>query len=414
MRILDQQRYWNFFKAYFVCFVSLVGLYVVLDAFANLDEFSERTEKLSELFTIMGRHYLVRLSLFYDRLCGVITMMAAIFTVTWMQKNNEWIAILAAGISTQRAIRPVLISCLLVSAFAVFNQECIIPIVSDELQKTADDDGSRKVLVFGRYDLNDILIHGKNGDRLHQALSPFNATLPVAVFGAIRELKAGYAQYYPGTDGSAPWKDGWLLRGAKISPPLVQAPVGPILTRLTPAQLALLPEPPQPEKLRKPELRDRVFLPVLAPLQSAKVLTLSTIYLEEAYFLKTNVSFAAVTRNRMWYQFAPTTELILAIADPSNSAVKTQLSVFVHARLLRPLLSLTLLVLSLPLVLAGEGRSMFINLGLALATSALFYAGNFLSQYLGDNAVLSPELAAWSPLIVFASIAVARWDTIRT
>ncbi len=65
-------------------------------------------------------------------------------------------------------------------------------------------------------------------------------------------------------------------------------------------------------------------------------------------------------------------------------------------------------------VLSGEGRNMFINLGLALGTSALFYAGNFLSQYLGDNAVLSPELAAWFPLIAFGTIAVARWDTIRT
>ena len=48
------------------------------------------------------------MSQFYDRLCGVIGMMAAIFTVTWMQKNNELLAMLAAGISTQRVIRPVL------------------------------------------------------------------------------------------------------------------------------------------------------------------------------------------------------------------------------------------------------------------------------------------------------------------
>jgi len=42
MRILDQQRYWAFFKAYVICFVALVGLYVVIDAFSNLDEFAKR------------------------------------------------------------------------------------------------------------------------------------------------------------------------------------------------------------------------------------------------------------------------------------------------------------------------------------------------------------------------------------
>ena len=41
MRILDRERYWSFVKAYFICFVALVGLYVVIDAFSNLDEFDE-------------------------------------------------------------------------------------------------------------------------------------------------------------------------------------------------------------------------------------------------------------------------------------------------------------------------------------------------------------------------------------
>src|SRR5207249_5707816 len=84
MRILDRERYWAFFKASVICFIALVGLYVVIDAFANLDEFSEVAGGVT-LFRNMGRYYLVKLSLFYDRLCGVIVMMAAIFTVTWMQ-----------------------------------------------------------------------------------------------------------------------------------------------------------------------------------------------------------------------------------------------------------------------------------------------------------------------------------------
>ena len=38
MRILDRQRYWAFLKAYVICFTSLVGLYIVIDAFSNFDE----------------------------------------------------------------------------------------------------------------------------------------------------------------------------------------------------------------------------------------------------------------------------------------------------------------------------------------------------------------------------------------
>src|SRR5215210_5449569 len=153
MRILDRERYWAFIKAYVICFIALVGLYVVIDAFANLDEFSEVASGV-KLFRNMGRYYLVRMSLFYDRLCGVIAMMAAIFTVTWMQKNNELLAMLAAGVSTRRVIVPVLVSSVAVSAVAILNQEFVIPRLGDELQKTPDDDGERPIRAGSRYDVN--------------------------------------------------------------------------------------------------------------------------------------------------------------------------------------------------------------------------------------------------------------------
>ena len=35
------RAYWAFFKAYIICFIALVGLYIVIDAFSNLDEFTE-------------------------------------------------------------------------------------------------------------------------------------------------------------------------------------------------------------------------------------------------------------------------------------------------------------------------------------------------------------------------------------
>src|SRR3954453_10167537 len=161
MRILDRERYRAYFKSYVICFTALVGLYIVIDAFSNFDEFSKRAEGAVEMFSIMGRFYLVHMSQFYDRLCGVIVMMAAIFTVTWMQKNNELIAMLSAGVSTQRVIRPVLISAVIVSLFAVANQELLIPALARELLLDHRDDGTGKVKVVSRYDANKILIHGQ-------------------------------------------------------------------------------------------------------------------------------------------------------------------------------------------------------------------------------------------------------------
>src|SRR3954452_1921133 len=219
MRILDRERYRQFFKAYIICFTALVGLYIVIDAFSNFDEFSKRAEGAIEMFSIMGRFYLVHMSQFYDRLCGVIGMMAAIFTVTWMQKNNELLAMLAAGISTQRVIRPVWISALIVSGLAVVNQEFIMPPLGEELQKSHDDDGLRKVLVYSRYDAQGILISGGQADRNAKTVLSFNATLPVGIYGSIREVVARQGRYIPEAATRAPMRGGWLLRGAKLIPP---------------------------------------------------------------------------------------------------------------------------------------------------------------------------------------------------
>ena len=140
MWILDRQRYWAFFKAYVICFTALVSLYVVIDAFSNFDEFTQRASGAIEIFAVMGRYYAVHMSEFYDRLCGVIGMMAAIFTVTWMQKNNELLAMLAAGISAHRIIRPVWISALLVSGLAVVSGDASVGI---SLSSAADVRGLR-------------------------------------------------------------------------------------------------------------------------------------------------------------------------------------------------------------------------------------------------------------------------------
>jgi lipopolysaccharide export system permease protein len=385
MRILDRQRYWAFLKAYFICFTALVGLYVVIDAFSNYDEFLKRADGPREMFQVMGRYYLVHMTQFYDRLCGVITMMAAIFTVTWMQKSNELLAMLAAGISTQRVIRPVLISSVLVSGLAIVNQELIMPPLAEDLQKTHDDDGTRLMKVYSRYDSNKVLFHAESADRGSQTVNRVGVTFPVEIFGAIRELSAKQGQYIPEASRRYPLHGGWLLRGARFAQAVDE------------------------ESLKDSPIVHLANAKGFPPL-FGNVADLG----HETYFLRTGLSFQAITRDRQWYQFATTVDLIQGLSDPANEPEKLDIAVFLHSRILRPCLAIALLGLTLPLVLGGYGRNMFINLGLSLGTSAVFYGLVFMAQYLGSHEVVSPEQAAWFPLVGFGSIAVARWGTIRT
>jgi lipopolysaccharide export system permease protein len=383
MRILDQQRYWAFLKAYVICFVSFIGLYIVIDAFTNFDEFLNITRETSRLFAIIGRFYAVRSTAIYDRLCGVISMMAAVFTVTWMQRDNELVAMLAAGISSQRVIRPVLVSAVLVNLLAITNQELVIPRFAEELQKPHGDDGESEVIMLAtRRDLNDVVILGQKAERKNKVIQRLSATLA----GSRQfQLEAERARYVPEDDPTSPLKGGWVLRNVHLSD-LAGEIDSRILILLDEATLAKLPftnpggaEPAGP-----------------------------------AYFFRTNVSFDAIIRRREWYVYGSTWELFAAMDDPVNAPERAEIASFLHTRLVRPFLSMSLMFVSLPLVLAGVGKNTFGNLGKSLGTSAVYYMSIFIAQYLATHQVMTITLGAWAPLIAFGTIAVARWDTIRT
>ena len=402
MWILDRQRYWSFIKAYLVCFTALVGLYVVIDAFSNIDEFTKVEDGVGPLLWFMGKYYLVRASLFYDRLCGVITMLAAIFTVTWLQRNNEHLAILAAGVSTHRAIRPVLVAAVAVNLLAVANQELVIPRVAGELQKTPDDDGNRPLMTVGYRDVNGINIASGEADRASVSVKDFDATFSTNRFGSMFRLNAPRARYIPPDDKYSALRGGWLVRGGDLIPPDA-TPDGEILARIDPDPTIAV------------ATAGAAVVVAEAAVAALPTVTPDSFDLAEGtYFFRTNVDFATVTQNRQWYQFASTQSVLRALKDPTYISERPQISVYLHARLLRPLLALALLALSLPMVLSGQNRNMFINLGISLGISAFFYIGLFVMQYLGGEGVVDPMIAAWGPLILFGTAAAANWGRIRT
>jgi lipopolysaccharide export system permease protein len=387
MTILDRQRYWAYIKAYVICFTSMTSLYVIIDAFTNLDEFTKINDTPAKLAAFMSRYYAIRTSAIYDRLCGVIGMMAAIFTVTWVQRNNELLAMLAAGISARRVIRPVMISGALVSTLAVANQELILPRFANELQKYPDDDGRQLVRVYGRYDANRVYLHssGPFADREQNTIANMYVTFPVTLFGVTGEMSSRMAYYVPPDHPTAPLKGGWLLRSAKMTPTTLTG-TEPVLVKLDPKKLEGFPPPKNASE-----------------------------EVGEVYFLQSSATFYTLIRKPSeWYQFAATPELIAALNDPSNEHEKKDIAIFLHQRNLRPGLAFALMALSMPLVLGGFSRNTYLNLGFSVATSAAFYASLFACQYLAGHGVFPAEMSAWIPMIGFGTLAVARWDKIKT
>src|SRR6266404_3949587 len=132
-KILDRQLIYSYVKSYLVCLFSLVSLFVIVDLFTNLDSFWENNKGLRKLLAFIGAYYASKVMLIFDRLSEAIVLMAAMFTIAWMQRNNEILPLLSAGVSTRRIVRPVLFAACAMIALAVLNQEFVLPTIDPDL-----------------------------------------------------------------------------------------------------------------------------------------------------------------------------------------------------------------------------------------------------------------------------------------
>jgi lipopolysaccharide export system permease protein len=78
----------------------------------------------------------------------------------------------------------------------------------------------------------------------------------------------------------------------------------------------------------------------------------------------------------------------------------------IHARIVQPVLDISLVFLGLPLVLRREQPRLFVAIGWGLLAVCGFAAAVITCHALGDNYLLSPVLATWCPLFLFLPLAV--------
>jgi lipopolysaccharide export system permease protein len=365
MTLLDRTLFLAFLRSYAIVLSCLISLYVVIDLFTNINDFTARGG-LGDMLAHVAKYYGYRVSLIFDRLCEPISLLAAVFTVAWLQRSNELMPQLAAGIPTRRVIRPVLTGAALMLVLGPVNQEFIIPSISDDLQADRDDPGYQKpVEVRGGFDSTGAHIEGLIGIRAESKVRGFFVTFPETAPSGMLHLSAEEAVYVP--PGPGEFTGGWQLYNCY------------------------------------PETLDEGSVPqTLQPLGPRR------------YFLKTrDVDFDAISRGPGWFALASTSALrsVLDHPDPRRMA---PVAVLFHMRLTRPVAGLLLVILGLAVILRDQNRHVFISAGICLGVCALFVVVQYGCKYLGDNDLISPPLAAWLPVMFFGPVAVAQFDAIHT
>jgi lipopolysaccharide export system permease protein len=340
-----------------------------VDLFTNLDEFTSKHTGIAPVVHHIGFYYGHHVALIFDRLCEAIVLLAGMFTIAWMQRNNELLPLLSAGVSTRRVVQPVLCSAFFMLTLAAVNQELHIPRIARNLTNQKEDPyGEAPQPVQPMFEANGVHIHGNKALRKERKVQEFYVTIPQGIFKKMLHLSAKEAIYIP--PSSDPRSGGWLLINT------------------------------QPSDIR--EDLDEYRKDVLEQIDPGK------------YFLHTKeITFESIVRRPNWYNLSSTLDLFGELQKPESIRV-APMAVLFHMRLTRPILGMILVLLGLSVILRDQNRNIFISAGMCVLLCGLFFAALFGCKQLGDNDVLPPVLAAWMPVFLFGPLSVVMFDAVHT
>lgn len=375
MRIIDRYMLRMYLRTLIVCFLSLAGLYIVIDAFTHLDELLELAAQRSSPLGLLCEYYGARVLTFFDRTSALMTLVAATFVATSLQRSNELSALMGAGIPKARVVAALIGGALAISLLAAVNREVFIPPFRDRLMRDLRDwDGRAEKRFDPRYDnRTDILINGHHTLAAEQCIvqPTFRRQPDMGQFGT--QLAAEKAYYRPAGKGRP---GGYWLAGVQT-----------------------------PKNLREVASFSLDGNPVVLSPRDTSWLK------DDQCFVVSDVSFAQLVAGNAWRQFSSTPELIAGLYNPSLD-LASDVRVLVHARIVQPILDMTLLLLGLPIVLSRQNRSIFVAAGICVLLVAVFVLVILASQAAGNSYLIGPALAAWCPLMIFVPIARLTVETL--
>jgi lipopolysaccharide export system permease protein len=354
-----------YLASYATAFLTVVGLFLILDLASNLDRYLDPWPDGSRVPTlIILRYYVLNIPFLFLQVAPFVALIAGLFTVAKLMKNSETVAALAAGVSSHRMLTPVFAGGI-ASALLMFG---LREATSAKIANIRDE--YRFVLENKRYDrvYKDLRVRDLSGSVV--LLGEFRPSVGTPPVAEVRRLEA-YVRYslarwveikadravYAERGGRIGW---WLENGLRSE--TVQG-----IQRSEPV-----------------EFLDGIdFTPKIA------------------------LSAHRADENPLELSFAEALEL--SRRDPDNVVYQTLL----QYDLTFPLASIVLMLVGLPILLQHEKRGAE---GLAKGSllCVFYFAADFVFRNMGLQGGIDPLLAAWMPVLSFGSLGLVLYDGMRT
>lgn len=359
---------------YLIALGVMTSLYIVLDLFVNMDEFTEHGYPALIVAKNIFGYYWPNVFLYFSQLSGAITLFACLSTVARMRKLNELTAVLASGVSLYRVAAPIISFGMLSTGLLIVDTEWIIPSLAHKLARDHDDaDGVRAYEVLFLRDRGGALM---SAGQFHPVTRDLRRLLVLSrdETGAIESvLEADRAVWEPApvtpaADDSTIPKGRWLLDRGRMRLRIRSAGKG-----LGPSE----------------QLEERF------PVAYESDLSPESIQMRQA---------------EGWMRFLSLRQLRkIEESDAPNVAAAVQTR---HARTSAPLVNMVLLLLGLPFFLNRSATNVVSDAGKCLTVCGLCYVVSFVSQSIRPET--QSALPAWIPILLFVPLAIVLIDRIRT
>lgn len=365
--VIDRYILRSLLTNYVIAFATMLSLYVALDLFVNMDEFTEEGHALPIVLQNMFSYYWPNVLLYYKELSGAITLFACVSTLGQMRKLRELTAVLASGVSLYRIAAPIVGFGVATTALLVLDTEVLIPSIAHRLARDHDDaDGSRAYRVLFLRDGNNRLV---SAARFSPATHDLHGLLVITrneQGDMIESLEADRAVWERPGPGrlEGRWK---LERGRRT-------------------------------------VRGRSGSNLLGP-GAAKTVSFPAYYESEL-----SPEAIQLRQSEGWLRYLSLAQLArLETTQTSNRAAVTQTK---HARRVAPLISIVMLLLGIPFFLQRSPEQMLSDTGRCMGLTGLCYIVTIVAQSIQPAG--GSALPAWTPIFVFGTIAVVLIDRIRT
>jgi lipopolysaccharide export system permease protein len=366
MTRIDRYLLIIYFRVLTICFLSISGLLIIVHVFNNLTEFMEYGEQQNGMVPVLIEYYGPYTLTIFERLSGLLALMALLFAITWIYRTNELTALLAAGVTKRRVMRPLMIASACVIGAACISRECWIPLYQDRLDRNPQDlkgDLPRPVRPTPDWQLS---VHFQGRHLLPQKrelVDPMVRVHPGPLANLGRQILAATALALP-ADATHP--AGYLLKAVHVPRDI--------------DQVASIRDPDG-----KPLMLTRSDSAWLNPGEC---------------FLVSQVEFDTLRGGSTWKQYASTRELITHLRNGDAPSVD-DLRVQIHSRFVRPAIDWTVLLLGIPIVLTRPDRHMFWVAGVCIIMVGGFTGVVMALNAAGSNGyLLSPVVASWLPLLL--------------